>query len=164
MRRAALKPMSESAFTKQSMRNIGRIDHDRLERHCWRVTLQIRRRIYIRNFSDRRYRGRDQALGAAQAFRDEMLAEHATMTRRDRCQVVRKNNRSGVSGVTRLIVTASNGQQAASRVYWVARWPGGGKTVRQRRFSVKKYGEWGAYLRAVEARQHGLATMDDEAA
>ena len=79
--------------------------------------------------------------------------------------MLKKHNQSGVSGVTRLEPPDHGGQQTAVTVYWVARWPGEGRRIRQRRFSVTTYGEWGAYLRAVEARQHGLATLvDDEAA
>ncbi|MGC3975896.1 MAG: AP2/ERF family transcription factor [Nitrospira sp.] len=69
---------------------------------------------------------------------------------------------SGVSGVTRLEPRYQDCQETLGPAYWVARWPGEGKTIRQRRFSVTKYGEWGAYLKAVQAREHGLATMDDE--
>lgn len=87
------------------------------------------------------------------------------MTRQERCQVLKKHNQSGVSGVTRLEPPDHDGQRTVGTVYWVARWPGEGKKIRQRRFSVTKYGEWGAYLKAVQARQHGLATLvDDEAA
>jgi hypothetical protein len=49
----------------------------------------------------------------------------------------------------------------ASTVYWVARWPGENGRATQRRFSVKRFGEWGAFLKAVEVRQHGLACLED---
>ena len=44
------------------MHHIGRIDHDRTNRHGWRVTIQRWNRVSIRNFSDRHHGGRDQAL------------------------------------------------------------------------------------------------------
>ena len=47
------------------MHHIGRIDHDRTN-----------------NFSDRHHGGRDQALAAAQVYRDERLAQCAPMTHR----------------------------------------------------------------------------------
>ena len=138
---------------------------DRHTRHEWRVTIQRRNQSCLRNFSDRRHGGRDQVLAAARAYRDEILAQHPPMTRQERWQVLKKHNQSGVSGVTRLEPPDHNGQEPVGTAYWVARWPGEGKRIRQRRFSVTTYGEWGAYLRAVEARQHGLATLvDDEAA
>ena len=146
------------------MHHIGRIDHDRTNRHGWRVTIQRWNRISIRNFSDRHYGGRDQALAAAQVYRDELLAQRAPMTRRARCTILKKNNQSGVSGVTRLEPRAHGREQTLGPAYWVARWPGEGRRIRQRRFSVTKYGEWGAYLKAVQARQHGVATMEDEPA
>ena len=59
------------------MHHIGRIDHDRTNRHGWRVTIQRWNRVYIRNFSDRPHGGRDQALAAAQVYRDELPAQCA---------------------------------------------------------------------------------------
>ena len=51
------------------MHHIGRIDHDRTNRHGWRVTIQRWNRVSIRNFSDRHHGGRDQAQAAAQVYR-----------------------------------------------------------------------------------------------
>lgn len=83
------------------------------------------------------------------------------MTRRARCAVLRRTNQSGVSGVTRSVVRDRRSQAVGPTVYWVARWPGDHGTATQRRFSVKRFGEWGAFLKAVEARRHGLACLND---
>jgi len=145
------------------MHHITRVDRTG-RKHLWQVTIQRWNRIYARSFSDRRYGGREQALAVAQGYRDSILAQQTPMPRRTRCAVLKRNNQSGVSGVTRILLSDRRNKQAAQSACWVARWPGEGKSIRQRRFSVSKHGEWGAFLKAVEARQHGLATMDDEPA
>ena len=111
--------------------------------------------MYTRNFPDLRHGGRDEALVAAQAYRDALLAEHPPLGRRARCAILKKNNRSGVAGVTRIVSIDRRWKQVARAAYWVARWPGEGGTVKQRRFAVTKYGERGAFLKAVQARKHG---------
>ncbi|MGC3975900.1 MAG: AP2/ERF family transcription factor [Nitrospira sp.] len=83
------------------------------------------------------------------------------MTRRAQCSILKKNNRSGVSGVTRSVVKHRWLKAVGPTVYWVARWPGPNGIPTQRRFSVKRFGEWGAFLKAVEARRHGLACLDE---
>jgi len=143
------------------MHHICRIDRDRTHQHAWQVTVRRSNQVYTRNFPDRRHGGRDQALAAAQAYRDALLDEHAPMTRRARCAVLRKSNQSGVSGVTRSVIVDRRSKTPSPAACWIARWPGEGGTVTQRRFSVTRFGEWGAFLKAVEARRHGLACLDD---
>lgn len=143
------------------MHGIHRIDRDASRRHLWQVTIQRRNRIYTRNFPDLRHGGRDQALAAAQSYRDALLAQHPPLTRRAHCAILKKNNQSGVAGVTRIVSIDRRWKNVARAAYWVARWPGEGGTVKQRRFSVMKHGERGAFLKAVEARRHGLACLDD---
>ncbi len=144
------------------MHHITRVDRNTPHKHLWQVTVRRWNRVYTRSFSDRRHSGREQALAAAQGYRDSILAQQTPMPRRTRCAVLKRNNRSGVAGVTRILLSDPRDKQAPRSACWVARWPGDGKTIRQRSFSVSKHGEWGAFLKAVEARQHGLATMDDE--
>lgn len=86
------------------------------------------------------------------------------MSRRAQCAILKKNNRSGVSGVTRRVLVDRRSKTPSPAACWIARWPGEGGTVTQRQFAVKQFGEWGAFLKAVEARQHGLACMDDHTA
>lgn len=141
------------------MTGIYRIDHH--GPRGWRVSLQRHLRIHTRKFSDQSYGGTAQALDAAQTYRDGLLAVHPRMTRRAQCAIIKRNNRTGVSGVTRSVVVDRRLKVVAPTVYWVARWPGEHGTATQRRFSVKRFGEWGAFLRAVEARQHGLACLEE---
>jgi hypothetical protein len=85
------------------MQGIIRIDRDASRKHLWQVSVQRQNRIYTRNFSDLRHGGRDQALAAAQAKRDALLAQHPPLPRRAHCAILKKNNQSGVVGVTRIV-------------------------------------------------------------
>lgn len=96
-----------------------------------------------------------QALEAAQTYREAIFAEHPGMTRRAQYAILKKNNRTGVSGVTRSVVMDRRLKAVAPIVYWVARWPGENGTATQRRFSVKRFGEWGAFLKAVKRNSTG---------
>jgi hypothetical protein len=55
------------------MLNIRRVDHDASSTHCWRVTVQRRKRIFARDFSDGRQGGRQAALQAAQLYRNNLV-------------------------------------------------------------------------------------------
>ena len=55
------------------MLNIRRVDHDASSTHCWRVNVQRRTRIFVRDFSDGRHDGRQSAFQAAQVYRDTLV-------------------------------------------------------------------------------------------
>lgn len=80
------------------MRYISRSEHGAVGTHYWKVTIQRQKRNYIRNFADQRHGGKDQALAAAQAYRDALLADHPLLSRRERCAIVKTHNRSGRAG------------------------------------------------------------------
>jgi len=84
------------------MLNIHRIDHEASHTHCWRVTVQRRTRVYVRSFSDGRYCGAQQALLAAQAYRDELITSHPPLSKPVYCAILKKTNRSGISGLSRV--------------------------------------------------------------
>ena len=88
--------------------HIYRIDHDRSHTHSWYVTIQRRGRIYHRHFTDSVYGGKRKALDAAKVYRDSLIASLRPLTRPDRCRIKKKNNRSGVSGVTRIDALEKN--------------------------------------------------------
>lgn len=104
------------------MHGIIRIDRDAPRTHTWQVTIQRRNCMYTRNFTDRRYGGKEKALAAAEAYRDALVAQHAPMTRRERCAIRKKNNRSGVSGVTRIGITDRRCKNPVRAEYWLAKW------------------------------------------
>lgn len=55
------------------MLNIRRVDHAASHTHCWRVTVQRRKRIFVRDFSDGRHASQQHALQAAQSYRDTLV-------------------------------------------------------------------------------------------
>ncbi len=82
--------------------DISRIDHERSGIHSWFVTVQRRGRIYRRHFADGVYGGKRKALDAAKVYRDALLARLRPLTKAECCRIQKRNNRSGVLGVTRI--------------------------------------------------------------
>jgi hypothetical protein len=144
------------------MYGIKRIDQAASGTHSWHVTIQRRRRIWTRHFTDRVYGGREKALAAAKAFRDQLIARYPALSRRAFCSIRKKNNRSGISGVTRIEGYQLHRGRKQLRVYWVAQWPIGPGRARQKKFSVRIYGEREAFRLALRARRQGLRALRNE--
>lgn len=87
---------------RRMAKHIYRIDHDTSHTHSWYVTLQRRGRVYHRHFTDSVYGGKSKALDAAKVYRDSLMKCLRPLTRPERCRIRKRNNRSGVSGVTRI--------------------------------------------------------------
>jgi hypothetical protein len=85
---------------------IYRVDHEAKRTHCWLVIVQRRRRIYHRHFSDGVHGGKRKALQAAICYQNALVSKLRGLTRREVCAIKKKNNRSGISGVTRIEVKA----------------------------------------------------------
>jgi hypothetical protein len=64
-----------------------------------------------------------------------------------------------VSGVTRIEITDRRWKNPVRAGYWLAKWPLDGGRFKQCLFSIQKYGERGAYRRAVRARTAALAVL-----
>lgn len=141
------------------MKQIYRIDHEPSHTHSWFVTVQRRGRVYRRQFADTVYGGKRKALGVAESYRDRLIAHLRPLTRREICRIKKKNNRSGVSGVTRIDAMETDRGRPRRRQYWLAQWPIGSGKAKQRRFSVTRYGEQGAFQRAVQARREALRAL-----
>jgi hypothetical protein len=139
--------------------HIYRIDHDKSHTHSWLVTVQRRGRIYHRHFTDSVYGGKQRALGAAKTYRDGLLASLRPFTRPERCRIRKTNNRSGVSGVTRIDTLEKSRGRIYPRRYWLAQWPIGGGKAQMKKFSIKRYGERGAFQRALQARRHAIRAL-----
>lgn len=144
------------------MRQISRIDDEQTHTHSWLVRVQRRNRIHSRHFSDKACGGTRQALQAAKDYRDGLIEQHPPLSLTDFCMIRKKTNRSGVSGVTR---HEEPGRKPTSprHCFWLAQWPIGGGKAKKRKFSIKRFGERGAYLRALRARRTALATLGQEA-
>ncbi len=140
------------------MLNICRRDHEGSKTHCWRVEIRRQSRTYRRSFSDGRYGGRANALQAALAYRDQVVAAHPRLARSTYCAIVRTNNRSGISGLTRVDRVELSGRPQR-KLYWEAQVPLGQGCAQHRRFSIRKYGEEGAYQRALAVREGALRSL-----
>ena len=138
-----------------------RIDHGRSRTHAWHVTITRQRRTFSRYFSDGVCGGKRAALKAALRYRDEVIAQHAPLSRRDYANVKRRNNRSGVPGVCKSAKPRSRFGKRVLEWFWIGYWtPEPGGAYWRKSFSAKKYGEKGAVRLAVAARRQGLAEME----
>lgn len=118
----------------------------------WVVTLYRRGAEICKAFCDQKYGSTEAALAAAIAFRDQVLADIPPLTLREMCAVVRRNNKTGVPGVHRLL--------NRGRPKWMAvlNLPDGRHPSRS--FSIAKYGEEEAYRLAVAARAELLQQVE----
>lgn len=142
-----------------AVKHIYRVDHAKSRTHSWLVTIQRRRQIYHRHFTDGVYGGKRKALEAAKIYRDSLIAHLRPLTRLERCSIKRKNNRSGISGVTRIDAMDTSRGRSYHRRYWLSQWPIGEGKAQMKKFSIKQYGEQGAFRRAVRARQEALKSL-----
>ena len=122
------------------MLNIRRVDHATSHTHCWRVTVQRRKRIYVRDFSDGRQGGRRPALQAAQVYRDKLVKAYPPLSKAAYCAIRKKNNRSGISGLMRVDKWQVQNGRRSRRLYWEAQWPIGNGKARHQKFAITKYG------------------------
>ena len=141
------------------MLNIARVDHEASSTHCWRVTVQRRKKLFRRDFSDGPYGGPEVALQAAQAYRDRLIQEHPPLSKPAYCAILKKTNRSGASGLTRVDRWELSKGKRVRRLYWEAQWPIENCKSKHRKFSILKYGEERAYQMALTARQTALQAL-----
>ena len=117
--------------------------------------MQRRGRRYGKFFADGQWGGTRRAYESAKKWRDELirgLDEEASA----RVCLKSARNSSGVVGVSKVVVTASNG---ASYYFWQATCcpsPGQRRCVK---FSVRRFGDRQAFRLAVEARREGVGVM-----
>lgn len=131
---------------------ITRIDLPGAGTHGFQVRLQRRGIKYGKFFADRVHGQPELALRAARSWRDALLEKIADRARV--CERSQRNN-SGVVGVSKITVTASNGNFYQ---FWQATWspaPGQRRCVK---FSIKRYGDRQAFQLAVEARTTGISS------
>ena len=141
------------------MLNISRIDHAPSSTHGWHVQVRRQSRWYRRYFSDGRHGGAEQALAAAIAYRDQIIAVHPPLPMPAYCAILKKTNRSGVSGLTRVDRLERSKGRLRRRLYWEAQWPIDGCRSKHRKFSILKYGEEAAFEMALAARHTGLEAV-----
>lgn len=115
----------------------------------------------MRNFSDNRHGGSEQAHQAAQLYRDALILAHPSLSKPAYCAILKKNNRSGISGLARVDRVEVFRGKHQHKLFWEAQRPIGNGRSRHRKFSILKYGEEGAYQLARAAREtalHALST------
>ena len=129
---------------------IARIDLPDQQTHGWQVRLQRRGIKYAKFFSDSSYDSAQSSLRYAQKWRDQLVSELEEQAK-DQARICTRSarNSSGVVGVSKITVTASNG---ATYHFWQATWsPEPGKRCCVK-FSIKRYGDSEAFELAVQAR------------
>lgn len=113
----------------------------------------IRRgRSFARTFSIKRYGSNEAAIEAALAYRNQLISEHAMVSRRESHVILRANSHSGIPGV-RL-----NDDRPPGR--WVASIVLNGRSM-SNSFSVKRYGYDQAFELALQARKQMLRLVVD---
>lgn len=148
---------------KAPIYGITRVDNDISRTHGWLVTLQRRGTIHRRQFSDGVHGGKAKALAAAKAFREEILARHPPLSRREHAEIRKKNNKSGVVGVCRYCASETRDRPARERRwFWVASWVLPDGRAKRVKFSVNKYGEEGAFKMAARARRAAMKGMEGD--
>jgi len=147
--------------TSKAMYGISRIDDARYRTHAWRVSFSRRGKRYVKSFPDKKLGGKGWALELAKTYRDQFLATHPPLSRREFCTLLRSNNQSGITGVYRYAksFTLKNGEVKKSW-YWEATWPVGDSQQAHIAFSVNEHGEQRARQLAVAARQKALARLE----
>lgn len=157
-----LKPAEKNSNQPPTTREyaLRRVDDVSQNMHGWRVSMRRGGKTHLKFFSDFRHQGSDQARQAAIEYRDRLDALLPRSTRAQIMQIKRKNNTSGMAGVSRY-----EGQDSKGRPYgmWIAKWVTTvGERPKSRKFSVALYGEEGAKARAIAARLKGLQPLHEE--
>ncbi len=135
-------------------KGISRIDHEGKHTHGWYVRVCFDRKIHAKFFSDASNGGKEKALRKAVKHRND-LEKQLGKPRTDRIVVVSSTrNTTGVIGVQRTIrqTKLKDGAVLAGAVFEVT-WSPEPSAIRKTSFSIEKYGEEGAFLKAVEFRQ-----------
>lgn len=120
---------------------------------AWKVNIARPGGRVYRDFSFIQYGGRDTALLAAKAYRDEIISRYPPLTKRQYCTKLRSTNSSGIAGVKRV-------QRSEGYSFWQAATCLPGRNL-TKKFSVNVYGEEGARQKAIEERQRQLAQVEN---
>ena len=150
-------------MSKQStaMYGISRIDDDTHRTHAWRVSLRRRGKGHVKNFPDKKYGGKRKALQLAKAYRDDIVAKHPPITRKEFSSIIRSNNNSGITGVYRYAKRyyLASGEEVETW-YWEGHWPTQRGQYQSVRFSVSEFGEDIARAKALRARKKGMQAVE----
>lgn len=131
------------------MKGISRIDSR--DTHGWYVRIYKNGKTYSKLYSDNKYGGRDRALLVA--FKARLLALESlkdiqTEPKR-RLVTSDKRNKSGIIGVSK---TAKINKNGTTSDYYQVTWSPEAGHVKNRQWSVRKFGEQNARKLAIEFR------------
>ncbi len=131
------------------MKGISRIDAKGT--HGWYVRIYRKGRTYSRLFSDSKYGDRERALKFAMRERDHLYANEQNLPDKPNRRLVThdRRNKSGIIGVSR---TVKNNKNETTSVYYQVTWSPRKGEIKNRQWSVRKYGEEAAFRMAKEFR------------
>ena len=147
---------------RRSRYAITRIEKKPHRTFAWIVSVQRRKQIWRRNFSDQSYGGKAKALAAAKAFRDQILSQHPPMSQRRVLsnqapkQQVRPSRRMPLH-LPRSARPASSPTRLLAGILDARARQGQADQV-----SIDRFGERGALKRAMRARKEALAALDGQ--
>ena len=131
-------------------KGIIRIDSD--STHGWQVRVYRHGKTYSRLFSDRKLGGREEAFGAACAYRETLEEEVGQLPApplRRRLVHANRNNTTGVVGVSR---TYKQDRQGGRHEVYAVSWNPEPGVARGTSFSIERYGEDTAFRLACKLR------------
>ncbi len=140
-------------WTPEDTYAIARIDLPDASTHGWQVRIQRRGRKYGKFFADRLHGSERESYRMARAWRNALVQRLDEREAGPRVCLKSARNSSGVVGVSKVAVSASNGE---TYYFWQATWcpePGQRRCVK---FSIRRHGDRGAFRLAVEARREGV--------
>lgn len=120
----------------------------------WRVMITRNGKpLCNKSFADKKYGDAQQSLQAALDYRDRLLARFEPVRKRERNQMLRRNNTSGLPGVCRCT--------SRGRDYYIAQTLLPDGTRLRRAYAIVKYGEQAALEMAASERQRQLALVEN---
>ncbi|HEX8833555.1 MAG TPA: hypothetical protein VF719_05110 [Abditibacteriaceae bacterium] len=142
---AAASAEPPKAAKKSGYKGISRIDSPKNKTYGWYARVTSRGTTYSRFFSDSAHGGEEKALKKAVKARNEMERE-VGKPRTDRVIMPpRATHTTGVTGVNRI----AKGPMGSFEVTWSPE----PNVIRRTTISIQKYGEAGAFQKAVRLRQ-----------
>lgn len=116
----------------------------------WWVSIRRRGHKIVRLFKDSVYGSDDAAYAQARAFRDAIIEAIPPATNQEQAVLLRKNNKSGISGVRRVDTREGDVWQATLMT---------NEGQKRENFSVSKFGEQAAKLMAIAQRRKWLKAL-----
>lgn len=116
----------------------------------WWVSLRRRGHKIVRLFKDSVYGSEEATYSAARAYRDAIIEAIPPATNHEQAVLLRKNNKSGISGVRRVETRDGDVWQAMLTT---------NESIKRENFSVSKFGEETAKSMAIAQRRKWLAAL-----